>query len=80
VARTEHQHSIRVFEVFPGAIYLRLARTIYIRCIYGVFGREITKYTVIYGVYIRFWPTLHILDTHYGFYRLSTRSYINFAL
>jgi len=27
-----------------------LARTIYIRCIYGVFGREITKYTVyIYG-------------------------------
>jgi len=35
-----------------------LARTIYIRCIYGIFGREITKYTVIYGVYIRFWPTL----------------------
>ena len=32
--------------------------------IYGVytvfFGREITKYTVIYGVYIRFWPTLSI--------------------
>jgi hypothetical protein len=23
-----------------------------------VFGREITKYTVIYGVYERFWPTL----------------------
>ena len=22
-------------------------------------GREITKYTVIYGAYIRFWPTLH---------------------
>jgi len=35
-----------------------LARTIYIRCIYGVIGREITKYTVIYGAYIRFWPTL----------------------
>ena len=35
-----------------------LARTIYIRCMYGVFGREINKYTVIYGVYIRFWPTL----------------------
>ena len=33
---------------------------IYIRCIYGIFGREITKYTVIYGVYIRFWPTLHV--------------------
>ena len=29
-----------------------LARTIHIRCMYGIFGREITKYTVIYGVYI----------------------------
>jgi hypothetical protein len=37
-----------------------LARTKYIYGvgIYGNFGREITKYTVIYGVYIRFWPTL----------------------
>jgi hypothetical protein len=35
-----------------------LARTIYMRCIYGAFGREITKYTVIYIVYTRFWPTL----------------------
>jgi len=26
--------------------------------IYGIFGREITKYTVICGVYIRLWPTL----------------------
>jgi hypothetical protein len=33
-------------------IYLGLARTIYIRCVYGNFGREITIYTVIYGVYI----------------------------
>jgi len=41
-------------------IYIGLARTIYIRCTYGIFGREIIKYTVIYGVYIRFWPTLHI--------------------
>jgi hypothetical protein len=40
------------------ASFLGLARTIYIRCIYNIFGREITKYTVIYGVYIRFWPTL----------------------
>jgi hypothetical protein len=31
--------------------------TVYI-CIYGVFGGEITKYTVIYGVYVRFCPTL----------------------
>jgi len=30
--------------------HLGLARTIYIRCIYGIFRREITKYTVcIYG-------------------------------
>jgi len=29
--------------------------TVYIRC---SFGREITKYTVIYGAHIRFWPTL----------------------
>ena len=28
-------------------------------CIYRLFGREITKYTVIYGVCIRFWPALH---------------------
>jgi hypothetical protein len=44
----------------PRAKYLGLARTIYIRCIYGISGRVITKYTVIYGVYIRFWPTLNI--------------------
>jgi len=25
---------------------------IYIRCVYGIFGREFTIYTVIYGVYI----------------------------
>ena len=42
---------------------LGLARTIYIRYIYGIFGREIIQYTVIYGVYIRFWPTLNIAGT-----------------
>jgi len=41
-------------------VYVGLARTIYIWFTYGNFGREITKYTVIYGVYIRFWPTLCI--------------------
>jgi hypothetical protein len=30
--------------------------------IYGIFGREITIHTVIYGVYIRFWPTLFMYD------------------
>jgi hypothetical protein len=39
--------------------HVGLARAIYIRCVYGIFGRKITKYTVIYGVYIQFWPTLH---------------------
>jgi hypothetical protein len=39
-----------------------LARTIYVRCIYGFCGREFTKYTVIYGVDIRFWPTLLTSD------------------
>jgi len=32
----------------------------YIQCIYGLFIREITIQTAIYGVYIRFWPTLQI--------------------
>ena len=27
--------------------------------VYGIFGREITKYMVIYGVYIQLWPTPH---------------------
>ena len=35
-----------------------LARTIRIQCIYGIFGRDVIKYTVIYGVYLRFWPNL----------------------
>ena len=37
-----------------------LARTIYIRCTYGFFGLDITKYTVSIYVYIRFWPTLRM--------------------
>jgi len=41
--------------------YLGLARTIYTRCTYGIFGLEITKYTVYIYVYIRFWPTLLLL-------------------
>jgi hypothetical protein len=42
-----------------------MASTIYLQCIYGYFGREITKYAVTYyavtyGAYIYtwFWPTL----------------------
>jgi len=41
-------------------IYVGLVRTIYIHCTNVIFDRQIPKYTVIYGVYIRFWPTLHI--------------------
>jgi hypothetical protein len=33
----------------------------HVRCINGILGREITKYTVIYGAFVRFWPTLHTL-------------------
>jgi len=53
--------------------YVGLARTIYIRCIYVISGREITKYTVIYGAYIRFWPTL-ILCVCFGT-SLQTKAY-----
>ena len=38
-----------------------LANTIHTyvaRCIYGIFSRDITVHTVIYGMHIRFWPTL----------------------
>ena len=44
-----------------GISYLGLARTIEIRRVHSIFGREITKYMVVNGVYIRFWPTLLIL-------------------
>lgn len=40
--------------------YIGLARNIYIRCIYSKSGREMTRYTVIYGVYVRFWPAPRI--------------------
>jgi hypothetical protein len=43
------------------AVCVGLARTLYIRCTYGIFGRETTKHTVMYGVYIWFWPTLSVL-------------------
>jgi|AntDeeMetagen192_2_1112575.scaffolds.fasta_scaffold29609_1 hypothetical protein len=37
-------------------LYLGLARTVYIRCIYGIIGREITKYQ---GWVIRTFETSH---------------------
>jgi hypothetical protein len=48
--------------VYAHRIHMVLANPVFIRCMYGLFGREITKYTVIYGVHIRFWPTLCMCD------------------
>jgi hypothetical protein len=59
-----HAHSVggsyQCTHSVSSTLLLGLARTIYIWCIYGIFGRELTKYTVIYGVYIQFWPTLYV--------------------
>ena len=46
-----------------GDTLIKLARTMYIWCVYGIFGRKLTKSTVIYGAYTRFWPTEHIVYT-----------------
>ena len=43
--RTEQPCDVRICRVGQNHVYER--------CIYGDFGREITKYTVIYSVYIR---------------------------
>jgi len=39
---------------------------IYIWCVYGIYGREFTKYTVIYGAFIRYWPTLLVNTKEYS--------------
>jgi len=57
----------RIFGGFPAKIhriYIGLAGTICIQRIYGIFGREITKYTVVYGVYTRLWPTLYVYTVY----------------
>jgi len=60
------QCSYKVSARWPSIAYsawlVGLARTTYIWCIYGIFGRKVTKYTVIYGAYIRFWPTIVTCD------------------
>jgi hypothetical protein len=43
--------SVRVLAHNVLPLCLGLARTIYIRCIHGIFGREITRCTVIYGAH-----------------------------
>jgi len=51
---------VLVCKCVPTQIYVQLARTLYTRCMYGIISREKPVYTVLYGVYIRFWPTLII--------------------
>jgi hypothetical protein len=41
-------------------VYSGLARTTCKQCVYGVFGKEITKFAVMYGAYLRLWPTLRV--------------------
>jgi len=58
------EHHILSFNVilqvcFPQLQVSRVGQN-HIRCVYGVFGREITRYTVIYVVCIQFWPTLQV--------------------
>jgi hypothetical protein len=55
VCHTDRQgyHASRVVQDYVYSV-------VYIR----YFGREITKYTVIYSAYIRFWPTLHVSQKH----------------
>jgi hypothetical protein len=55
--------SERCLSLLPWVLFVicvGLARTKYVWCIYGIFGREITNYTVKYGVYVRLWPNLGV--------------------
>jgi len=62
---TQHNPSLFLISwaTLNNAYRLGLARTI--RCIHGVVSWETTKYTVKYGVFIRFWPTLIKTDASY---------------
>ena len=42
----------------------------YIRCVYGMFGRNFIICTVIYGVSTRFWPTLVVTSDLGSFFVL----------
>jgi len=52
------------FHIAHSVLHVGLTRTINTR-MHGIFGREITKYTTIYGVYIRSWPTLVVCHVVY---------------
>jgi hypothetical protein len=64
--RREREEQAKMLDV-DLCICVGLDRTLYIPCIYGIFGREITKYTIICGAYIRFWPTLYVCCTLHDF-------------
>jgi len=51
-ARYIHVDEPYTYMKLAAAVLFGLARTIDVRCIYGILGREITRHTVIYGVYI----------------------------
>jgi hypothetical protein len=52
---------VRGTEKVRNALYLGLARAMFIRCVYGIFCRGFIKCTVMYSVYVRFWPILCVL-------------------
>jgi hypothetical protein len=56
------------------AVYVGLAKTIhtFVRCISGIFSREITIHTVNYGVHVRSWPP-YVYDCIFGdFHDINT--------
>jgi hypothetical protein len=54
--------------VSRGTPFIGLARTIYIQCIFGIFGKEIKG---IYDVYLRFWPTLFFCSNAQAWHLLA---------
>jgi len=67
INRVSQNNNNRIY-YYVHVLLIGLARTIhtvYVRYFGGILGREITKYTGIFGVYIRFWPTL-VIKSHYS--------------
>jgi hypothetical protein len=46
-----------------------LAKTIHVRCSKGILAKNFIKYTVLYGVCVRFWPTLRT-SFHYQYIKI----------
>ena len=86
LARTTHKH-IYIY-IYTYMWFWPRAATIYMRCIYGtyiryintvyihgIFGRNMSRYTVIYGAYIRLWPTLSFSHKHGHHTHTHTHTY-----